>query len=107
MIPTCHYMMGGVPTNVHGQVIHPKPDGTENTVVPGLFACGEIACVSVHVLGDAVLETVVSDIFISTTEQARGLPYSTRSKIVQREALNRLASEMGLKNSYLLPRAHV
>src|SRR3990167_4790856 len=47
VIPTCHYMMGGIPTNVHGQVIHPKADGSE-VIVPGLFACGEIACVSVH-----------------------------------------------------------
>ncbi len=62
VIPTCHYMMGGIPTNVHGQVIHPKPDGTES-VVPGLFACGEIACVSVHganrLGGNSLLDLVV------------------------------------------------
>jgi succinate dehydrogenase / fumarate reductase flavoprotein subunit len=62
VIPTCHYMMGGIPTNVHGQVIHPKEDGTE-AVVPGLFACGEIACVSVHganrLGGNSLLDLVV------------------------------------------------
>jgi len=62
VIPTCHYMMGGIPTNVHGQVIHPKIDGSE-VVVPGLFACGEIACVSVHganrLGGNSLLDLVV------------------------------------------------
>ncbi|WP_445424913.1 succinate dehydrogenase flavoprotein subunit [Alishewanella sp. HL-SH06] len=62
VIPTCHYMMGGIPTNVHGQVITPKADGTES-VVAGLFACGEIACVSVHganrLGGNSLLDLVV------------------------------------------------
>lgn len=62
VIPTCHYMMGGIPTNVNGQVIHPKADGSEQ-VVPGLFACGEIACVSVHganrLGGNSLLDLVV------------------------------------------------
>lgn len=62
VIPTCHYMMGGIPTNVHGQVISPKADGSE-PVVPGLFACGEIACVSVHganrLGGNSLLDLVV------------------------------------------------
>ncbi len=40
-------MMGGVPTNIHGQVVAPK-DGNPNAVVHGLFAVGECACVSVH-----------------------------------------------------------
>jgi succinate dehydrogenase / fumarate reductase flavoprotein subunit len=39
--------MGGVPTNVNGQALNITPDGTE-TIVEGLFAVGEIACVSVH-----------------------------------------------------------
>ncbi|TGX55034.1 succinate dehydrogenase flavoprotein subunit [Sphingomonas gei] len=45
--PTVHYNMGGVPTNYHGEVVHNK-DGNPDTVVPGLFAIGEAACVSVH-----------------------------------------------------------
>ncbi|HEY3179345.1 MAG TPA: succinate dehydrogenase flavoprotein subunit [Casimicrobiaceae bacterium] len=47
VVPTIHYMMGGIPTNIHGQVVAPK-DGNPNSVVPGLFAVGECACVSVH-----------------------------------------------------------
>jgi succinate dehydrogenase flavoprotein subunit len=47
VVPTIHYMMGGIPSNVHGQVVAPK-DGDPNTVVHGLYAIGECACVSVH-----------------------------------------------------------
>jgi succinate dehydrogenase / fumarate reductase flavoprotein subunit len=47
VVPTIHYMMGGVPTNMHGQVVAPK-DGNPNTVIEGLYAVGECACVSVH-----------------------------------------------------------
>ncbi|QBM74505.1 succinate dehydrogenase flavoprotein subunit [Sphingomonas sp. AAP5] len=45
--PTVHYNMGGIPTNYHGEVVHMK-DGNPDAVVPGLFAVGEAACVSVH-----------------------------------------------------------
>ena len=45
--PTVHYTMGGIPTNYHGEVVSPR-DGDPNAVVPGLFAVGEAACVSVH-----------------------------------------------------------
>ena len=47
VVPTLHYQMGGIPTNFHGEVVAPK-DGNPNTVVPGLYAIGECACVSVH-----------------------------------------------------------
>jgi succinate dehydrogenase / fumarate reductase flavoprotein subunit len=47
VLPTVHYNMGGVPTNVHGEVLTLK-DGNPETVVPGLMAIGEAACVSVH-----------------------------------------------------------
>jgi succinate dehydrogenase / fumarate reductase flavoprotein subunit len=47
VVPTIHYMRGGVPTNIHGQVVVPK-DGDSNGVVEGLYAVGECACVSVH-----------------------------------------------------------
>jgi len=43
VFPTCHYVMGGIPTNVHGEVLRDN----EN-VIPGLYAAGECACVSVH-----------------------------------------------------------
>ena len=45
--PTVHYNMGGIPTNYHGEVVCLK-DGDPDAVVPGLFAVGEAACVSVH-----------------------------------------------------------
>ncbi|WP_165324509.1 succinate dehydrogenase flavoprotein subunit [Rhizorhabdus phycosphaerae] len=45
--PTVHYNMGGIPCNYHGEVVTLK-DGNPDAVVPGLFAVGEAACVSVH-----------------------------------------------------------
>jgi succinate dehydrogenase / fumarate reductase flavoprotein subunit len=47
VVPTIHYQMGGIPTNVHGQVVLPR-NGNSNSVVGGLYAIGECACVSVH-----------------------------------------------------------
>ena len=47
VVPTVHYNMGGIPTNYHGQVVTLK-DGDPDSIVPGLFAVGEAACVSVH-----------------------------------------------------------
>ncbi len=47
VLPTVHYNMGGLQTNYHGEVVTLK-DGNPNTVVPGLYAIGEAACVSVH-----------------------------------------------------------
>ena len=62
VIPTCHYMMGGVPTNVNGQALSRSEDGTYKEV-EGLFAVGEIACVSVHganrLGGNSLLDLVV------------------------------------------------
>src|SRR5437588_121607 len=47
VVPTVHYNMGGIPTNYHGEVVTLK-DGNPDAVVPGLFAGGAAACVSVH-----------------------------------------------------------
>jgi len=47
VLPTVHYNMGGVPANYHGEVVTLK-NGSPDTVVPGLMAVGEAACVSVH-----------------------------------------------------------
>jgi succinate dehydrogenase / fumarate reductase flavoprotein subunit len=47
VLPTVHYNMGGIPTNYHGEVVTLKK-GNPDTVVPGLMAIGEAACVSVH-----------------------------------------------------------
>jgi succinate dehydrogenase / fumarate reductase flavoprotein subunit len=62
VIPTCHYMMGGIPTNVDGQALSIDLQG-KATPIKGLFACGEIACVSVHganrLGGNSLLDLVV------------------------------------------------
>ena len=62
VVPTCHYMMGGIPTNVNGQAISPDEQGNDQ-IVEGLFACGEAACVSVHganrLGGNSLLDLVV------------------------------------------------
>lgn len=47
VLPTVHYNMGGIPTNIHGEVVTLR-DGNADSVVPGLMAVGESACVSVH-----------------------------------------------------------
>ena len=47
VVPTLHYQMGGIPTNIHGQVVAPRA-GDANAVVNGLYAVGECSCVSVH-----------------------------------------------------------
>jgi succinate dehydrogenase / fumarate reductase flavoprotein subunit len=47
VVPTIHYQMGGIPTNIHGQVVAPAGDGSQQ-IVNGLYAVGECACVSVH-----------------------------------------------------------
>ncbi len=47
VIPTIHYQMGGIPTNIHGQVVAPL-DGDPNVAIDGFYAIGECACVSVH-----------------------------------------------------------
>ena len=47
VLPTVHYNMGGIPTNLHGEVLRPTRENSE-AIVPGLMAIGEAACVSVH-----------------------------------------------------------
>ena len=47
VVPTIHYQMGGIPTNIHGQVVTQNADN-KSEVVNGLYAVGECACVSVH-----------------------------------------------------------
>jgi len=62
VVPTCHYSMGGIPTNIHGQVLRQATDGSLSPV-DGLFAVGECACVSVHganrLGGNSLLDLVV------------------------------------------------
>jgi succinate dehydrogenase / fumarate reductase flavoprotein subunit len=62
VVPTCHYMMGGIPTNIHGQALTQDAAGNDK-IIPGLFAVGEVACVSVHganrLGGNSLLDLVV------------------------------------------------
>ena len=93
VVPTCHYMMGGIPTNVHGQALTQGADGNDK-VIDGLYAVGEVACVSVHganrLGGNSLLDRVVfgraAGLFI---EQA------LKEGIEQRES-----SESDLERSY-------
>lgn len=62
VVPTCHYMMGGIVTNIDGQALTQDADGNDK-IIPGLYACGEVACVSVHganrLGGNSLLDLVV------------------------------------------------
>jgi len=62
VVPTCHYMMGGLPTNIGGQVLEQDENGND-VVLEGLYAAGEVACVSVHganrLGGNSLLDLVV------------------------------------------------
>ncbi|KZZ07982.1 succinate dehydrogenase flavoprotein subunit, partial [Oleiphilus sp. HI0078] len=62
VVPTCHYMMGGIPTNIGGQALTQDAEGNDH-VIEGLYACGEAACVSVHganrLGGNSLLDLVV------------------------------------------------
>ena len=62
VVPTCHYMMGGIPTRANGQALTQDEAGGDQPV-PGLYAAGEVACVSVHganrLGGNSLLDLVV------------------------------------------------
>ncbi len=62
VVPTCHYMMGGIPTNINGQALMQDANGKDK-IIEGLFAVGEVACVSVHganrLGGNSLLDLVV------------------------------------------------
>jgi succinate dehydrogenase / fumarate reductase flavoprotein subunit len=62
VVPTCHYMMGGIPTNINGQALSVDKEGNDQ-VIEGFYACGEAACVSVHganrLGGNSLLDLVV------------------------------------------------
>ncbi|MBK7170341.1 MAG: succinate dehydrogenase flavoprotein subunit [Gammaproteobacteria bacterium] len=96
VVPTCHYMMGGIPTNVNGQALTRNANGEEQAV-PGLFACGEVACVSVHganrLGGNSLLDLIVfgraSGMFIEKSLR-EGIDYRAASDTDVDQAMNRL-----------------
>jgi succinate dehydrogenase / fumarate reductase flavoprotein subunit len=98
VVPTCHYQMGGVPTNVQGQAVMPDGKGGEK-IVRGLYAAGECACVSVHganrlgtnslldllVFGKSAGQQVVKDIAADVASQPE-LPADAADKTMARLA---------------------
>ncbi len=97
VVPTCHYMMGGVPTGVTGQALTQDEDGQDQPI-EGLFACGEIACVSVHganrLGGNSLLDLVVFGraAGLHIEEQLRqGVSYRNASASDLEQPLARLA----------------
>lgn len=103
VVPTAHYMMGGIPTNIQGQVVEPTSDGER--VVQGLYAVGECACVSVHganrlgsnslldlvVFGKAAGESMTA--YLKTQTSHAPLPNDVAEKTLQR--VNRFERKQG------------
>ncbi|MDP3760334.1 MAG: succinate dehydrogenase flavoprotein subunit [Ramlibacter sp.] len=99
VVPTIHYQMGGIPTNINGQVVVPRGEA-HNAVVNGLYAVGECSCVSVHganrlgtnslldllVFGRAAGNHIVE--FASRTKSHKALPADAAERTLER--LNRL-----------------
>jgi succinate dehydrogenase / fumarate reductase flavoprotein subunit len=94
-VPTCHYMMGGIPTNVDGQALT-QVNGID-TVIEGFYACGEAACVSVHganrLGGNSLLDLVVfgraSGLFIEKALK-QGIEHRDASESDIEAAMSRL-----------------
>lgn len=110
VIPTCHYMMGGIPTNVNGQALT-QANG-EDKVIDGFYACGEAACVSVHganrLGGNSLLDLVVfgraSGLFIEKALQD-GIEHRDASESDIEQAmitLNRLNNNTGGESASVL-----
>ncbi len=98
VVPTCHYQMGGIPTNFHGQVVIPRASSM-NQPVPGFYAAGECACASVHganrlgtnslldllVFGKAAGETAVEELKKSSKAH-KELPQEAIERSLERVA---------------------
>jgi len=105
-VPTIHYQMGGIPTNINGQVVVPsKDDDQKSTPVNGLYAVGECSCVSVHganrlgtnslldllVFGRAAGNHIVE--FAASSKSHKDMPADAADQSLER--LNRLESATG------------
>ena len=96
VVPTCHYMMGGIPTNVDGQALTLDSEGNDK-VIDGFFACGEAACVSVHganrLGGNSLLDLIVfgraSGLFIEN-QLKEGISHKSVSNDNIEQGMNRL-----------------
>ncbi len=108
VVPTCHYQMGGIPTNYRGEVVVPK-DGNASSVVHGFYAAGECACASVHganrlgtnslldllVFGKSAGETAVENLK-SGPKAHKDLPQVSIDRTLAR--VNRLNTQAGGSN---------
>ena len=96
VVPTCHYMMGGIPTNVDGQALTLDSEGNDK-VIDGFFACGEAACVSVHganrLGGNSLLDLIVfgraAGLFIEN-QLKEGISHKSVSNDDIEQGMNRL-----------------
>ena len=96
VVPTCHYMMGGIPTGVTGQALAQDADGNDR-LIDGLYAAGEAACVSVHganrLGGNSLLDLIVfgraAGIHIEEVMR-RGVSYRDASESDVEQAMARL-----------------
>jgi len=105
--PTAHYAMGGIPTNMHGEVVIDK----KNTVMPGFYAAGEVACVSVHGanrLGtNSLLDLVVfgKEAGEKAAEFAKGADYKELEKdptAYTQEQVDRILNNKGEEKAVLI-----
>ena len=111
VVPTCHYMMGGIPTNINGQALSVDENGQDH-VIEGFYACGEAACVSVHganrLGGNSLLDLVVfgraSGLFIEKQlREGIDLKDATEDEIESAMAgLNRLNQSEGGERASVL-----
>lgn len=96
VVPTCHYLMGGIPTNYHAQALTQNARG-DDQVITGLYAAGECACVSVHganrLGANSLLDLITfgraAGLHVKESID-RGLDFSTANDTEVEEALSRL-----------------
>ncbi|EGW35764.1 succinate dehydrogenase flavo protein subunit mitochondrial precursor [Spathaspora passalidarum NRRL Y-27907] len=108
ILPTVHYNMGGIPTNWKGEVLKQGKDGKDE-IVPGLLACGEVACASVHganrLGANSLLDLVVFGRAVSHTIRDTlkpGAPIKTHEKDIGHDSianLDKLRNANGTKNT--------
>jgi len=95
VLPTCHYNMGGVPTNYRGEAVTRKGEDP-NAIIPGLMAIGEAACVSVHganrLGGNALMETITFG--RRAGADASDLAYRTDEPVIPEAALRDAEGEL-------------
>lgn len=111
VLPTVHYNMGGIPTNYHGEVVTLK-DGNPDAVVPGLYAIGEAACVSVHganrLGSNSLLDLIVFGRAVAKrcgATIAPGQPHKTLAKSVVDQLIGRFDAVRHANGD--IPTAHI